>query len=398
MGRIVHIGLGNFARAHLLDYTADVGGWDVVGVSLRSAAVRDGLAKQGFAYDLCVQGQGAKQIDVLSDVLVAPENPSAVLDAMAHAEIISATVTEKGYYLDSEGQLDLDDPVIQAELSGQGPRSLIGYLVQALARRCSPVTVLSCDNRVGNGDALRRAARRFAKAAGLSVDWSVVTFPNAMVDRITPATTDALRHECGDPMAVPTEAFREWVIEDNFAGPRPDWPDVQFVADVAPHELRKLRMLNGAHSFMAYTGLLKGLTYVHEAVTDVQLRRQVEWLMAEAGATLPDEVQAQVPAYARALLRRFENPQLQHRLDQIAMDGSQKLPYRFIGTLRDGPAPTVAEGVQAWISFCMAQVAQGRTPDDPKAAEIAAAVTSSNPRHALLKLVGAADLAPIIAE
>lgn len=132
MGRIVHFGLGNFARAHLLDYTADAGGWDVVGVSLRSPTVRDGLVVQGFAYDLCVQGQGVKRIDVIHDVLVASEDPKVVLNAMAKAEIISVTVTEKGYHLDASGLLDLEDPDIGADLVGQGPSTLIGFLAHGL--------------------------------------------------------------------------------------------------------------------------------------------------------------------------------------------------------------------------------------------------------------------------
>jgi fructuronate reductase len=396
MGRILHFGLGNFARAHLLDYTADAGGWDVIGVSLRSPAIRDGLLAQGFNYALCVQGVGVKQIDILRDVLVAPDDPRAVLKAMTKAEIISATVTEKGYHLDANGVLDLSDPAIAADLAGQGPSTLIGFLAYGLARRTSPVTVMSCDNRVENGAVLRRAVARFAQAAGLSINWEVTRFPNAMVDRITPATTDAVRDACGDAMAVPTEAFREWVIEDDFAGPRPDWPDVQFVTDVAPHELRKLRMLNGAHSLMAYAGLARGFAYVHEAVADPDLRRLVEQLMTQAGDTLPASVKGHVPAYATALMARFGNPELAHRLDQIAMDGSQKVPYRFVGTLRAGQADAVLAGIKAWIAFCISETNAGRPLNDPKAAEIAHAVHSGNPALALLELVGAADLFGLI--
>ena len=396
MGRIVHFGLGNFARAHLLDYTADAGGWDVVGVSLCSAAIRDGLAAQGFVYDLCVQGVDVKRIGVLRDVLVAPEKPQAGLDALAKADIISATVTEKGYHLDAEGMLDLEDPAILADLAEQGPSTLIGFLAHGLVGRERPVTVMSCDNRVENGAALRAAVARFAKVADLEIDWSKTRFPNAMVDRITPATTDAVRAISGDQMAVPTEAFREWVIEDDFAGPRPDWPEVQFVTDVAPHELRKLRILNGAHSLMAYAGLAQGHTFVHEAVRDPALRRLVEQLMQEAGATLPEQVRGQVPAYAKALLARFENPELAHRLDQIAMDGSQKVPYRFVGTLREVKAEAVLEGLRAWVGFCISETAQGKVLNDPKAAEIAEAAQSDTPEEQLLTLVGAADLVPLI--
>jgi fructuronate reductase len=396
MGRIVHFGLGNFARAHLLDYTADAGGWDVIGVSLRSGVVRDGLAAQGFGYSLCVQGEGTKQIDILSDVLVAPENPNAVFEAMVRADIISATVSEKGYHLDANGVLDLNDPAIAADLDGQGPTTLIGFLARDLAGRINPVTVMSCDNRVENGGMLRAAVARFAQAAGLTINQGIARFPNAMVDRITPATTDAVRKVSGDKMAVPTEAFREWVIEDNFVGPRPDWPDVQFVTDVAPHELRKLRMLNGAHSLMAYAGLMRGHVYVHQAVNDPVLRDLVEQLMAQAGATLPPSVRAQAPAYAKSLMTRFENPELAHRLDQIAMDGSQKVPYRFVGKLRAGQADAVAKGIKAWIAFCVSETKAGRALNDPKAEQIANAVRSGNPDMALLEIVGATDLLPLI--
>ncbi len=398
MGTILHFGLGNFARAHLLDYTDQAGGWDVVGVSLRSSSVRDGLARQDFEYDLCVQGQGVRRIKALREVLVAPKDRAEMFDVMADAEIISATVTEKGYHLDAAGKLNLQDPAIAADLAGQGPATLIGFLTYGLAERRKPVTVLSCDNRMENGKTLETAVADFAEAAGLDVNWDSVCFPNAMVDRITPATTDAVRAISGDPMAVPTEAFSEWVIEDSFAGPHPDWPGVQLVEDVAPHEMRKLRMLNGAHSLLAYAGLERGLTYVHEAVRDPVLRPLVSELMKDAGATLPAALQAQVPDYAEALLRRFENPELAHRLDQIAMDGSQKLPYRFVPTLRETGSQAVIAGMRAWISYCMSEIAKGRALNDPCASEIAKAVKQPDPVVPLLGLVGAEDLAPLIRE
>ena len=399
MGQIVHFGLGNFARAHLLDYTADAGGrWQVIGVNLRSSATRDGLAAQGYAYALNVQGTGIKQITGLKTILLPSEGQQPIFEAMGNADIISATVTEKGYHLDQNGQLDFQDPVIAAELSGPPLRSLIGFIAHDLARRHRPVTILSCDNRVGNGDALRQAVQQFAQAAQLNIDWRLVRFPNAMVDRITPATTDRIRQECKDPMAVPTEAFREWVIEDNFAGPRPDWPDVQFVQDVQPHELRKLRMLNGAHSFLAYAGLAQGYQYVHEAISDPDLRGQALSLMMEAGATLPQDIQDQVPAYAQALLRRFDNTELAHRLNQIAVDGSQKLPYRILETLRARAAPVLIAAVRAWMSYCITRTAEGEPLDDPLATDIAKAANSAQPERMLLKLIGAEDLTQLILE
>ena len=402
-GRILHFGVGNFCRAHLADYTHDAGNWSVTGVSLRSPAVRDGLRAQGFDYSLCVQGQGVKRITVFDRILVAPEHPAAVMDAICAADvhIISLTVTEKGYHLTADNRLDLDDPLIIADLQGEGPQTVIGFLAHGLAKRDRPVTVLSCDNRNANGDVLRQAVAAYADHAGIDLDWSILSFPNAMVDRITPATTDAVRTSSGDPMAVPTEPFREWVVEDQFAGARPDWPEVQFVADVAPHEMRKLRMLNGAHSWLAYAGVLAGYDYVHQAIADIELRASAQALMAEAAATLPAEVRHQAEGYAQALISRFENPELAHRLRQIAMDGSQKLPYRFVDSLRlrlDAglPAPTLVDGVRAWIAFCKAEHAAGRSIQDPKAGQIATAIESGYADAMLLDLIGAADLKSIV--
>lgn len=400
--RILHMGVGNFARAHLADYTQDAGGWTITGVSLRAPAVRDGLRAQGYDYGLAVQGQGIKPITVFEDVLVAPEDPGAVLDLIAEPQvhIISVTVTEKGYHLTADNRLDLEDPAIARDLAGKGPVTVIGFLARGIAARKTPVTVLSCDNRANNGDVLRDAVVAFAAEARLDMRSAQARFPNSMVDRITPATSDALRAETGDPMAVPTEPFREWVIEDHFAGPRPDWPDVVLTRDVAPHEMRKLRMLNGAHSMLAYAGTLAGYAYVHEAMADAALRAQARALMGEAARTLTPEMQAIAPAYAEALAARFDNPHMGHSLRQIAMDGTQKLPYRMIDSLRilGGTAPALAAGVRAWIAFCRAEVAAGRALQDPDAETIAQIVGADGSDVQLLALIGAEDLAPLILE
>ena len=404
MNRILHFGPGNFFRAHMADYTEEAGGWRITGVSLRSPAIRDGLAAQGWRYTLALQGGVERTIGCLEGILVAPEDPGAVLAAIRDpgVAVISATVTEKAYHLTPAGDLDLDDPAIRAEIETGAPATLIGYLALGLAGRQAPVTVLSCDNRMGNGDALARAVGQFRAAAGLS-HAADVRYPNAMVDRITPATDDALRAVTGDPMAVPCEAFREWVIEDDFAGPRPDWPGVTWVSDVRPHEMRKLRMLNGTHSWLAYAGVPAGHEFVHEAVADPALRAGAERIMKEAATTLPPEVRALAGNYGRALLTRFGNPLVRHRLRQIAMDGSEKVPYRLIGTLRDRAemgltSPGVAAAVSAWIGFCAVETAAGRPLEDPRGAQLARAARSEDPTMAVLSLIGAADLAGVIAE
>lgn len=397
--RILHIGVGNFFRAHLADYTQTEGQWSILGVSLRSAAIRDGLSAQNYDYTLSIQGRGDKRITVLENVLVAQENPLSVLTAVADANthIISLTVTEKGYTLTSDNRLDLNDPGVLGDLNTGQPKTVIGFLAYGLACRQTPVTVLCCDNLSHNGDVLGQAVQDFAEAAGLKIEWSNVSFPNSMVDRITPATTKALGEVTGDMMAVATEPFSEWVIEDRFVASRPNWQDVLFVTDVRPHEMRKLRMLNGAHSFLAYAGILAGHEFVHEAVGDPQLRRQAYGLMREAAQTLADVTQDETEAYASALLKRFENPDLKHRLRQIAMDGSLKIPYRWCDSLRalladKKEAPNLKLALLRWTEFCRAEVAGKFALQDPHADEIIVAATSQTPQKALLKMVGIESL------
>lgn len=404
MSRILHFGPGNFFRAHLAEYTFDASGWSITGVSLRSAAARDGLAAQSYAYTLAVQGEKHKRINVIRDILVAPESPDAVLSAIADpaVKVISATVTEKGYHLRPDGTLNLDDPEINSDLQGAGPRTLIGFLARGLVGRTEPVTVLSCDNRMGNGDALEAAVREFSAASGLEMPGDVA-YPNCMVDRITPATTAELRDATGDPMVVACESFKEWVIEDRFVADHPSWPGVQWVDDVAPHELRKLRMLNGAHSFLAYAGAPAGYQFVHEAVRDPELRTTAKALMKESAETLMPELRERTDNYASALVTRFENSHLEHRLRQIAMDGSEKVPYRLIGTLRDRTAlglrsNAISKAVRAWIEFCISETKANRALDDPRANELATAASGDDPARALLAIIGADDLTDIIAE
>ena len=395
MPRILHLGVGNFFRAHQAWYTQACPGWTITGVSFRSAAIRDALRAQDYAYTLVIKDSKetrCERITCLDDMLFAPEHPDAVIKAIASPdyEIITLTVTEKAYHLGPDGRLDLNDPGIRNDLAGI-PQTVIGFLAHGLAKRTAPVTVLCCDNLPENGAKLEAAVRDFWTASGVAPQMQI-SFPSCMVDRITPATTDAIRAEAQDPMAVPTEAFTEWVIEDRFAAARPDWPGAQWVDDVAPHEMRKLRLLNGAHSFLAYAGLLQGYTYVHDAIADTGLRATAEALMAEAAETLPPDVRAQATPYAHALIERFENPNLHHKLRQIAMDGSQKLPIRILASRdarRPTPSPALDRAVAAWVAFVRAEVAAGRRPDDPKADALVNACRSADPEAALRGVIGA---------
>jgi len=396
MPHILHLGVGNFFRAHAAAYTQACQGWTITGVSFRSPAIRNGLARQSYTYNLVIKdAAGAEIVPItcLTDMLVAPENPEALIDAIADGgtDLITLTVTEKAYHLDPDGRLDVEAPVVRADLKG-GDMTVVGALARGLARRMMPVTVLSCDNLPSNGDKLGAAVRTFARAAGLTLP-ADVTFPSCMVDRITPATTDAIRAEADDPMAVPTERFSEWVIENAFAALRPDWPGVQWVDDVAPHEMRKLRMLNGAHSYLAYAGICAGYTYVHETIADPALRTVARQLMSEAADTLPKAVQGQTDDYAAALITRFENPALNHSLRQIAMDGSQKLPIRIVATRQargDVDSSALDQAIAAWVAFVKGECAAGRALDDPLADRIRDACAGPDPDTALRQLVGAA--------
>ena len=407
MSRIVHLGLGAFHRAHQAWYVREANriagsDWGIDGVSLRSPAIRDALAPDANRYALEIADAGGRRIetiDVLVSVTVAPEEPEAVRALVARPEtaLVTITVTEKGYHLRGDGTLDEGAlaPDVAALRDGRPGATMPGALLDALVHRDAPLTVMSCDNLPGNGGALRAALVSLACAAG--IDRAVVTrhaFPSTMVDRITPAADDALRARvagAGAPSGAPvaTEAFSEWVIEDAFAGPMPDLAaaGAQLVADVAPYELRKLRMLNGAHSTLAYAGLNAGLAHVHEAVADPDLRALARAVMAEAAATLPDAVRADAPAYADALVRRFENPHLAHRLIQIAMDGSRKLPIRILGTIRDHPgeAPACARALREWEAWLDATFAAGGAPDDPEAERLRAGRARGLGARALLE-------------
>jgi len=412
MQRIVHFGTGNFHRAHQAWYTWAAGGWAISGVSLRSPAIRDLLSPQGFGYTLAVKDAGGVEyhrIDCIDEILVASEEGATILARLAAPDthVVTFTITEKGYALGNDGALDLTHPAVQADLEG-GIQTIYGFLARGLAARrdagAGPITLISCDNLSANGGTLHRALIRFCeRAAPDLVPWLAghVSCPDTMVDRITPATTDALIAEVAqatgrtDAAPVATEAFTDWVIEDRFVGPRPAWETAgaRLVEDVAPYELRKLRLLNGAHSWLAYAGTLAGYDFVHQAIADPALLSGAREIMDEAAETLPDTVRADAPAYANALIARFANPALHHKLRQIAMDGSQKLPQRLAATWADRqaaglPAPAIAAAIAAWVAFVRAETAAGRPLDDPKAAALAEASLAGDPVAAVLAVAG----------
>ncbi len=411
---IVHLGLGAFFRAHGAIYVAEAmersgGDWGIIGVSLVRPDQRDALAPQDFAYmavELGPDGETARVIDVVQDVLVARDDPAAVLAAMADplVRIVSLTVTEKGYcHEPATGRLNRDHPDIVADLaSPDAPRSAIGFLVRALAMRRAaghaPFTVLTCDNLPENGRLVRGLVLEFAESLdpGLAA-WIAGEgrFPSTMVDRIVPATRpediERMAAETGVQDASPVlhEPFRQWVIEDDFVGgARPDLAAVgaQMVTDVTPFELMKLRMLNGTHSTLAYLGYLAGHETIAETVANAPFADLISRIWTgEIIPVLAPPPGVDLAAYADALLARYANPAIRHRTWQIAMDGSQKLPQRILGTIeanraagRDSPGLTLA--VAGWMRYVGGVDEKGAPIDvrDPLAARLRA-ITEAAP-------------------
>ena len=404
---IVHLGLGAFYRAFGAIYVAEAmqaagGDWGVIGVSLQSPGTRDALAPQDWAYTsvtLRPEGDLAQVIEVLDHVLVAPEDPAAVLRAMVDpaVRIVSLTVTEKGYcHAPATGALNRDHPDIIHDLAHDLPRSAPGYIVRALQLRRlaghAPFTVLTCDNLPENGKLVRGVVLDLARLIDPALaDWIAEKgrFPATMVDRITPATTQddiarvaslTGRH---DAAPVLHEAFRQWAIEDDFVGgARPDFAaaGAALVPDVTAYEHMKLRMLNGTHSALAYLGYLAGYETIAQTVADPDFAAFLRALWADEIAPVVDApAGVSLPDYAEALFDRYANPAIRHRTWQIAMDGSQKLPQRILGTLAANldarrAAPGLCLVVAGWMLYVAGKDEKGAAIDvkDPLAAQLRA--------------------------
>lgn len=413
--RIVHLGLGAFFRAHGAGYTEDAGGdWGIVGVSLQRPDQRDRLAPQDGLYTTLERdgdGRRARVIGSVLSVLVAPEDPGAVVAALAAptTSIVSLTVTEKGYcHNPATGRLDPAHPDIVHDLAHpDAPRSAVGFIVAGLAARrmarVKPFVVLTCDNLPANGRLLAGLVRDFAALCDTALaEWIAmnVAFPATMVDRIVPAMiatdVDDARAAIGltDSAPVSHEPFRQWVIEDRFGdAERPVWEKAgaQIVADVAPFEHMKLRLLNGAHSALAYLGYLAGCETIFDAVSDPVLNGFVRRLWDEIMPMVPAPPDTDLHRYTADLLVRFANPTVRHRTWQIAMDGSQKLPQRLLGTIRERlaaslPIPSLALAVAAWIWYVGGVDEAGQPIDvrDPLAARLHAFANSDHPVESVL--------------
>jgi fructuronate reductase len=409
---IVHLGLGNFARAHLADTIEDAleagdRGWGIVGVSLQRPDQRDRLAPQDGLYT-ALERDGSEVrpriIGCVKQVLVAPENPQAVISAMASesCRIVSLTVTEKGYCFDAgSGLLNFEHPIIRADLREPNqPRSVFGLLAAALrARRAEGLphfTVLCCDNLPDNGHLVAKLLDEFVRANDEALaDWiaSYGAFPSTMVDRIVPATTEAdlaaAVEATGltDLAPVSHEPFRQWVIEDRFVGgirPALEKAGAQFTGDVAAFERLKLRMLNCAHSALAYLGCLAGYGTIRESAADPVLRKFILDLWREEIIPVvraPDGVDPH--QYAGAVMRRFDNAAILHKTTQVGSDGSQKLPVRLLPTVRERlargmPIARLAHVIAAWIRYLEGVDDQRRAIEvnDPLKEQLQAALAS----------------------
>lgn len=365
---IVHISLGAFHRAHQAVYTDDLlakdpsalESWGLcsVGALPHDQKLCSQLSQQNNLYTVVTRDRGgmkARVIGSLADVKFAPDDRGAVLAQMAKktTKIVSLTVTERGYGHDpATGKLDTGRSDVAADLTmPKNPKTALGMVVEALDQRrragLAPFTVMSCDNLQKNGSLTRALTLEIAEHRDPSLaKWIEENgaFPNSMVDRITPATSandiTEIREHFGIDDAAPVvcEPFRQWVLEDEFTMGRPAWDEVgaQFVSDVYPYELTKLRLLNVAHSSFCYLGVLAGYDFVHEAITDPGIQRFVRRLMdEEITPTLPDAPGIDLPSYKNMLIERFANPAIRDGLPRICMDGSQKIGNQMMPIVRD---------------------------------------------------------------
>ena len=417
---IVHFGFGNFHRSHVamyLDRLMESGqglDWGICGVGVleHDAAMRDVMHAQDCLFTLVVRHpDGSLEPRVVGSVLeylYGPDDAATVharLDDPA-VRIVTLTVTEGGYLKNpATGDFDADNPAVVHDLANpQDPRTAFAYIVEGLRRRrdagAAPFTVLSCDNLQGNGDYARQAVVGFARltdpALATWIDEAVV-FPNCMVDRITPSTTDADREavhrEFGieDQWPVPAEPFTQWIVEDEFPTGRPalESVGVQFVDDVGPYELMKLRLLNASHQAIAYFGTPLGYVLVDEALADDRIRTFLERYMAdEAAPTLGELPGIDLAGYMATLIERFSNPRMRDTLVRLATDGSNRMPTFTLPAIRENleagrpvrlGAAMVAAWAEYWALIGRGEIVAPEVPDDVHAAEMTLAAADDRP-------------------
>lgn len=399
--RIVHLGVGNFFRAHQAWYTdqaPDAAEWGIAAFTGRSAAMAEALAPQGGLYTLITRGTDADSFQVISSLTAvhAAGEHDAWLGYLRSPQlaIVTMTVTEAGYLRSPDGGLDLTNPGVAADLAAlltdpvapvtTTPAKIVAGLLARRAADAGPLAIVSCDNLSHNGEVLARVVADLIDQVDPTLAAWVeanVAFGTTMVDRITPATTDEHRASVlaatglVDAAPVPTEPFSEWVIQSKFPAGRPAWEaaGARIVDDVAPFERRKLALLNGSHSLLAYGATILGHETVADAIHDPRCQAWVEQWWDEACAHIPLPAE-DLTAYRAALLDRYRNPNIRHALAQIASDGSLKIAVRILPTLRaelaEGRVPAGAvRAVAAWVQHLRGL---GAPVKDVRAAEVLA--------------------------
>lgn len=391
---IIHIGPSHFARGHIFRYVDSIletdPRWGVVAISLKSSRARDVLREQDNLYTVIEQAgdhDRKRVIGALKEVIVASEEPRRALMALIDpsVKLVTMTVTQKGYYHDPlTGALDFKSPDIVRCLSSMDePGTTVGYLVAAIDQRrrwrLPPLTIMSCDNIPGNGDILRNVVLAYAgeKSEGLRrYIEDHIAFPSTMVDRIVPTTTleqvagFADREGFVDAWPIFTERFRQWAIQDNFAGDVPDFASAKAMVapDVSPLELMKIRMLNGAHMALGCVAGLAGHRLVDRAMQDPDMAAFVKGFMDEAAGTLQRQEEVDYDIYRNYLMMRLENPKMGDQLTRLARNGTQKLGSRFLEPAKDaiaagGEYQHIAFAVAAWIRYLQGTTLAGGTLD-----------------------------------
>jgi mannitol 2-dehydrogenase len=413
-GGIVHFGLGNFHRAHQAVYLDDLFGrardhdWAIVGAGVREAdvRVREALRAQDFLTTVVEQEASGSKARVIGPHVdfVPPGDVAATLELLARPQIriVSLTITEGGYYISPATQaFDSAHADIVADARNiDAPKTVFGLIVAGLARRraagSAPFTVMSCDNIPGNGHVTENAVAGLAELADPELArWirANVAFPNSMVDRITPATTDrernALRDKFGleDNWPVFCEEFRQWVLEDKFPAGRPRLEDVgvTFTGNVAPYELMKIRILNGGHAAIAYPAALLDLHFVHEAMADAQVAGFLDQLTRrEILSVVPPPPGVDLGAYQALIARRFSNPKIEDTIERLCFDGSNRQPKFVLPTVVDRlKAGADVKGLALvsalWCRYCHGETESGKTiaPNDPNWTRLQAAAKSA---------------------
>ncbi len=411
---IIHFGVGGFHRAHQAVYTDDVLAAGDLGWGIRGAGITAGdlkmngaLSPQDYLYTVVARdtaGEDVRVIGSMVDYILGNDDPTALIRAMSDesTRIISMTITENGYcYRPENVDLDFDNPGVKNDVAG-GPqiRTIYGCLRAALTeirkRGAQPPTVLSCDNLPQNGDRLRKLFLQFLQRVDPELRRFVETdveFPNCMVDRITPITTDVQRAELGeqfgiiDEWPVYCERFRQWVIEDRFPRGRPDWSvaGATFVSDVVPFERMKIRLLNGSHSALGYVGYMMGFRRVDLAMADPDVRAFVRAYMDEITPTVGTVPGMDLEQYKDSLIERFSNPAISDQILRLAQDGSKKIPNMILEPVGEileqrRTCPIASFALAAWVRFLEGTDELGKEIliDDPIASTLRKAAAQSS--------------------